>query len=239
MYWRLLTGGSLAAAEAWMDGDWESHQLTALLQILARNGEVLGRLERGFRLLGKPVARLRHWTRRNTRAQARENIAAHYDLGNEFYAHFLDDDLLYSSALFTDDQQDLTQAQRAKMARLCDQLALTPGDHLLEIGTGWGALAEYAARHYGCRVTTTTLSREQHRWATERMARAGLQDRVEVLLCDYRDLRGTCQARLRPGGRMALQAITIQDQRYRDYSKSVDFIQRYIFPGGFCPASRQ
>ncbi len=138
VYWRLLTGGSLAAAEAWMDGDWESHQLTALLQILARNGEVLGRLERGFRLLGKPVARLRHWTRRNTRAQARENIAAHYDLGNEFYAHFLDDDLLYSSALFTDDQQDLTQAQRAKMARLCDQLALTPGDHLLEIGTGWG-----------------------------------------------------------------------------------------------------
>ncbi len=105
VYWRLLTGGSLAAAEAWMDGDWESHQLTALLQILARNGEVLGRLERGFRLLGKPVARLRHWTRRNTRAQARENIAAHYDLGNEFYAHFLDDDLLYSSALFTDDEQ--------------------------------------------------------------------------------------------------------------------------------------
>ncbi|MBC2872905.1 class I SAM-dependent methyltransferase [Klebsiella pneumoniae] len=245
-----------------MDGDWESHQLTALLQILARNGEVLGRLERGFRLLGKPVARLRHWTRRNTRARARENIAAHYDLGNEFYAHFLDDDLLYSSALFTDDQQDLTQAQRAKMARLCDQLALTPGDHLLEIGTGWGA----------GRVRRPPLRlpghhhhpfREQHRWATERMARAGLQDRVEVLLCDYRDLRGeydklvsvemieavgqrylpaffrTCQARLRPGGRMALQAITIRDQRYRDYSKSVDFIQRYIFPGGFCPASRQ
>lgn len=151
-------------------------------------------------------------------------------------------------------------AAEAWMARLCDQLALTPGDHLLEIGTGWGALAEYAARHYGCRVTTTTLSREQHRWATERMARAGLQDRVEVLLCDYRDLRGeydklvsvemieavgqrylpaffrTCQARLRPGGRMALQAITIQDQRYRDYSKSVDFIQRYIFPGGFLPS---
>ncbi len=173
------------------DGDWESHQLTALLQILARNGEVLGRLERGFRLLGKPVARLRALDPPQHPRPGAENIAAHYDLGNEFYAHFLDDDLLYySSALFTDDQQDLTQAQRAKMARLCDQLALNPGDHLLEIGTGWGALAEYAARHYGCRVTTTTLSREQHRWATERMARAGLQDRVEVLLCDYRDLRG-------------------------------------------------
>ena len=109
-----------------MDGDWESQQLTQLLQILARNGQVLGRLERGFRLLGKPVARLRHWTRRNSRAQARENIAAHYDLGNDFYAHFLDDELLYSSALFTDDGQDLTQAQRAKMARLCERLALPP-----------------------------------------------------------------------------------------------------------------
>lgn len=138
VYWRLLTGGSLAAAEAWMDGEWESQQLTQLLQILARNGQVLGRLERGFRLLGKPVERLRHWTRRNSRAQAKENIAAHYDLGNDFYARFLDDELLYSSALFTDDGQDLTQAQRAKMARLCERLALTPGDHLLEIGTGWG-----------------------------------------------------------------------------------------------------
>lgn len=236
-----------------MDGEWESQQLTQLLQILARNGQVLGRLERGFRLLGKPVERLRHWTRRNSRAQAKENIAAHYDLGNDFYARFLDDELLYSSALFTDDGQDLTQAQRAKMARLCERLALTPGDHLLEIGTGWGAMAEFAARHYGCRVTTTTLSQEQFQWAKARIARAGLQDRIDVLLCDYRDLTGqydkllsvemieavgqrylpaffrTCQARLRPGGRMAIQAITIQDQRYRGYSKSVDFIQRYIF----------
>ena len=260
VYRRVLTGGSLAAAEAWMDGEWESQQLTPLLQILARNGQVLGRLERGFRLLGKPVERLRHWTRRNSRAQAKANIAAHYDLGNDFYAHFLDDELLYSSALFTDDGQDLTQAQRAKMARLCERLALTPGDHLLEIGTGWGAMAEYAARHYGCRVTTTTLSQEQFQWANARITRAGLQDRVEVLLCDYRDLTGqydkllsvemieavgqrylpaffrTCQARLRPGGRMAIQAITIQDQRYRGYSKNVDFIQRYIFPGGFLPS---
>lgn len=260
VYWRLLTGGSLAAAESWMEGEWETHQLTALLQILALNGRVLGRLESGFRLLGNPMERLRHWTRRNYRKQARENISAHYDLGNEFYAHFLDEDLLYSSALFTADDQALSQAQQAKMERLCEQLALTAGDHLLEIGTGWGAMAEYAARHYGCRVTTTTLSREQYIWATERIARAGLQDRVQVLLCDYRDLTGqfdklvsvemieavgkrylpdffrTCQARLRPGGRMAIQAITIQDQRYHDYSKSVDFIQRYIFPGGFLPS---
>ncbi|AYM92205.1 class I SAM-dependent methyltransferase [Serratia sp. 3ACOL1] len=260
VYWRLLTGGSLAAAESWMEGEWETHQLTPLLQILALNGKVLGRLESGFHLLGNPMERLRHWTRRNYRKQARENISAHYDLGNEFYAHFLDEDLLYSSALFTADDQALSQAQQAKMERLCEQLALTAGDHLLEIGTGWGAMAEYAARHYGCRVTTTTLSREQYIWATERIARAGLQDRVQVLLCDYRDLTGefdklvsvemieavgkrylpdffrTCQARLRPGGRMAIQAITIQDQRYHDYSKSVDFIQRYIFPGGFLPS---
>ncbi|QHM94663.1 SAM-dependent methyltransferase [Kosakonia sacchari] len=260
VYWRLLTGGSLAAAEAWIAGDWETSQLTALLQILALNSRVLGRLESGFRWLSRPVERLRHWTRRNHRQQARENIAAHYDLGNAFYAQFLDENLLYSSALFADDNQDFADAQQAKMARLCEQLALTPADHLLEIGTGWGAMAEYAARHYGCRVTTTTLSQEQYRWASERIARAGLQDRVQVLLCDYRDLTGefdklvsiemieavgqrylptffkTCQARLRPGGKMALQAITIQDQRYRDYSKSVDFIQRYIFPGGFLPS---
>ncbi|PLY44805.1 SAM-dependent methyltransferase [Lelliottia sp. F153] len=260
VYRRLLTGGSLAAAEAWMDGEWETHQLTTLLHILALNGKTLGRLESGFRLLGKPVERLRHWMRRNHRQQARENIAAHYDLGNTFYAQFLDEELLYSSALFTSPDQDLTAAQQAKMARLCDQLSLTPDDHLLEIGTGWGAMAEFAARHYGCRVTTTTLSYEQFCWAQARINRAGLQDKVQVLLCDYRDLTGeydklvsvemieavgktflpeffrTCQARLRPGGKMALQAITIQDQRYRDYSKSVDFIQRYIFPGGFLPS---
>ena len=260
VYWRLLTGGSLAAAEAWIAGDWETSQLTALLQILALNSRVLGRLESGFRWLSRPVERLRHWTRRNHRQQARENIAAHYDLGNAFYAQFLDENLLYSSALFADDNQDLADAQQAKMARLCEQLALTPADHLLEIGTGWGAMAEYAARHYGCRVTTTTLSQEQYRWASERIARAGLQDRVQVLLCDYRDLTGefdklvsiemieavgqrylptffkTCQARLRPGGKMALQAITIQDQRYRAYSKRVEFIQRYSFPGGFLPS---
>lgn len=260
LYRRLLTGGSLAAAEAWMDGEWETHQLTTLLHILALNGKTRGRLESGFRLLGKPVERLRHWTRRNHHRQARENIAAHYDLGNTFYAQFLDEELLYSSALFTSPDQDLTAAQQAKMARLCDQLDLTPNDHLLEIGTGWGAMAEFAARQYGCRVTTTTLSYEQFCWAQARVARAGLQDRVQVLLCDYRDLTGefdklvsvemieavgktflpeffrTCQARLRPGGKMAIQAITIQDQRYRNYSKSVDFIQRYIFPGGFLPS---
>jgi len=260
VYWRLLIGGSIAAAETWMERKWDSHQLTPLLQILALNSKVMGRLESGFRLSGRLIERLRHWTRRNHRHQARENIAAHYDLGNAFYASFLDEELLYSSALFTSEGQSLADAQQAKMARLCEQLALTSEDHLLEIGTGWGAMAEYVARYYGCRVTTTTLSREQYIWATDRIARAGLQNQVQVLLCDYRDLTGeydklvsiemieavgkrylpaffqTCQDRLRPGGKMAIQAITIQDQRYRDYSKSVDFIQRYIFPGGFLPS---
>ncbi|MBB1201811.1 class I SAM-dependent methyltransferase [Enterobacteriaceae bacterium 89] len=260
VYWHVLTGGSLAAAEAWIDGEWETDQLTTLLQILALNTAVVGKIEGCFDLLGRPAERLRHWTRRNHRQQARQNIAAHYDLGNRFYAHFLDEELLYSSALFSRDGQDLASAQQAKMARLCEQLSLTSQDHLLEIGTGWGAMAEYAVRHYGCRVTTTTLSKEQYDWTQARIARAGLQDKVEVLLCDYRDLTGqfdklvsvemieavgqrflpqffrTCQARLRPGGKMVLQAITIQDQRYRQYSKSVDFIQRYIFPGGFLPS---
>jgi cyclopropane-fatty-acyl-phospholipid synthase len=190
VYWRVLTGGSLAAAEAWIDGEWETQQLTPLLQIFALNRTLQRRLENGFRLLGRPVERLRHWARRNHRQQARENIAAHYDLGNAFYAHFLDEDLLYSSALFTRPELTLIQAQQAKMARLCEQLALSANDHLLEIGTGWGAMAEYAARHYGCRVTTTTLSQEQFTWATARIARAGLQDRVKVLLSDYRDLTG-------------------------------------------------
>ncbi|MCS3430310.1 cyclopropane-fatty-acyl-phospholipid synthase family protein [Klebsiella sp. BIGb0407] len=260
VYWRLLTGGSIAAAETWMEGKWDSHQLTQLLHILALNSKVMGRLESGFRLLGRPIELIRHWMRRNHRQQARENIAAHYDLGNAFYASFLDDELLYSSALFTTKEQSLADAQKVKMDRLCQQLDLSSEDHLLEIGTGWGAMAEYAARYYGCRVTTTTLSREQYIWATDRIARAGLQNQVQVLLCDYRDLTGkydklvsiemieavgkrylpaffqTCQERLRPGGKMAIQAITIQDQRYRDYSKSVDFIQRYIFPGGFLPS---
>ena len=149
VYWRVLTGGSLAAAEAWMDGEWETTQLTPLLEILALNGEVLGRLEKGFRLLGRPLERLRHWTRRNSRAQARENIAAHYDLGNTFYSHFLDKELLYSSALFTADEQDLTAAQQAKMARLCEQLALCESDHLLEIGTGWGGNTRHVTTAVG------------------------------------------------------------------------------------------
>ena len=259
-YRRLLLGGSIAAGETWVEGLWTSPDPVALVQLLARNLTLLDSLERRLGWLSFPFNKVRHWLNRNTLTGSRSNIAAHYDLGNTLYQGFLDSHMQYSSAIYPSADATLEEGQQAKLRTICERLELGPDDHLLEIGTGWGALAEYAARHYGCRVTTTTLSREQHRWATERMARAGLQDRVEVLLCDYRDLRGeydklvsvemieavgqrylpaffrTCQARLRPGGRMALQAITIQDQRYRDYSKSVDFIQRYIFPGGFLPS---
>jgi cyclopropane-fatty-acyl-phospholipid synthase len=158
VYWRVLTGGP-CAAEAWMDGEWET-TLTPLLQILALNGEVLGRLEKGFRLLGRPLERLRHWTRRNSRAQARENIAAHYDLGNTFYAHFLDDELLYSSALFTATSR-ISRPSRPKWRACATSWRLarrSPAGNRHRLG----AMAEYAARHYGCRVTTTTLSQEQY-----------------------------------------------------------------------------
>ncbi|KEY59739.1 cyclopropane-fatty-acyl-phospholipid synthase family protein [Serratia sp. DD3] len=260
VYRRLFSGGSIAAAETWMDGEWDSPDLTSVLEILAQNSTVMDQLENGFKWLNKPFARLQHWFNRNNRDQAKQNIAAHYDLGNDFYRSFLDESLLYSSALFSTGINDLPSAQVAKMARLCEQLALTADDHLLEIGTGWGALAEYAARHFGCRVTTTTLSQAQYDYSTKRIAQAGLTEQVTVLLKDYRDLDGefdkivsvemieavgeaflpvffrSCQQRLRPGGKMVLQAITIQDQRYKQYSQSVDFIQRYIFPGGFLPS---
>lgn len=260
VYRRLFSGGSIAAAEAWMDGEWDSPDLTSVLELLAQNSTVLDQLEKGFKWLNKPLVRVQHWFNRNSRRQAKQNIAAHYDLGNDFYRAFLDESLLYSSALFNSDSNDLPAAQIAKMARLCEQLALTADDHLLEIGTGWGALAEYAARHFGCRVTTTTLSQAQYDYSIQRVEKSGLADQVTVLLKDYRDLEGefdkivsvemieavgetflpvffrSCQQRLRPGGKMVLQAITIQDQRYQQYSQSVDFIQRYIFPGGFLPS---
>ena len=198
--------------------------------------------------------------RRNSRAGSRRNIAAHYDLGNEFFRSFLDETLMYSAATFEHEQQSLHDAQVARLDRICRKLELGPDDHLLEIGTGWGGLALHAARHFGCRVTTTTISREQWTLARERVREAGLGDRVEVLCEDYRDLTGTydklvsiemieaighqyydtyfakCSELLAPHGAMLLQAITIADQRYERARRSVDFIQRYIFPGSCIPS---
>lgn len=260
IYRRVLLGGTIAAAESFMDGDWETPDLTALLLLLAKNIHVTDKIKSRLSWLTAPLNKLVHVLRSNNVRQAKRNIAAHYDLGNDFYASFLDQAMLYSSAWFPQPEMTLEQAQQAKMQRLCDQLALGPQDHLLEIGSGWGAMAEYAAREYGCRVTTTTISREQYEYSCQRIAAAGLADRVTVLCEDYRHLSGQydkivsiemieavgkayiplfiqrCQQLLKPGGRMALQAITISEERFASYARGVDFIQRYIFPGGFLPS---
>lgn len=260
VYRRVLLGGSIAAGESYIDGDWSSSNLTLVLQLLAQNQALVDTLETRFGWLMGPFHRVIHWFRRNRPQQAQKNIAAHYDLGNHFYRSFLDSEMLYSSAWYQQPEMTLEDAQRAKLRRLCEQLALCETDHLLEIGTGWGGLAELAAREYGCHVTTTTLSQQQYDYAVERIQHAGLSHKVTVLLQDYRALTGQydklvsvemieavgkaylptffkrCQQLLRPQGRMVLQAITIADQRYRHYSRNVDFIQRYIFPGGFLPS---
>jgi len=259
-YRRVLLGGSIAAGESYIDGDWTTPNLTTVLQLLAENLKLVDKLEARLSWVTAPVNSLIHFFRRNSPSQARKNISAHYDLGNDFYQGFLDEKMLYSSAWYQEPQMTLEQAQEAKMRRLCDQLHLHAGDHLLEIGTGWGAMAEFAAREYGCQVTTTTISREQYDYACDRIEKAGLTDRVTVLFEDYRALRGQfdklvsiemieavgkrylktffkrCNALLKPNGRMAIQAITIADQRYASYSRNVDFIQRYVFPGGFLPS---
>jgi cyclopropane-fatty-acyl-phospholipid synthase len=259
-YSRVATGGSLGAAEAYLDGYWDSDDLPTLLRLFARNADATGGLSRGLARLAAPVGRAIHLLHRNTRRGSRRNIAAHYDLGNEFFEQFLDPTMSYSCGIFERPDSTLEQASVAKIDRLCRGLRLSPGDHLLEIGTGWGGLAIHAATHYGCRVTTTTISREQYEYAKQRVAEHGLADRIELLRTDYRDLSGTfdklvsvemieavgheylptyfaqCSELLGPRGMMALQAITIPDQRYDAYRKSTDFIQKHIFPGGCLPS---
>jgi cyclopropane-fatty-acyl-phospholipid synthase len=252
--------GGLGAGEAYMAGRWHCDDLTGLAQLFLRNPQVLYGLNRGPGRLMSLAHRAWHALRRNTLQGSRRNIAAHYDLGNEMFALFLDDTMMYSCAIFEHPQATLHQASVEKLDRVCRKLDLRPGDHLLEIGTGWGGLAIYAARHYGCRVTTTTISREQYNLALERVAQAGLGERITVLCEDYRDLNGRydklvsiemieavghayfdtffekCSSLLKPDGLMLLQSITIADQRYETAKRSVDFIQRYIFPGGCLPS---
>ena len=252
----LVWGGSLGAAESFMAGHWSCDDLTALIRILIRNLSVLDDVDGGWAIVSVPLRRLVHWLRRNTRTGSRDNIAAHYDLGNEFYALFLDRTMTYSCGIFeNEDASSLEEASIAKYDRLCRKLALSSEDHVLEIGTGWGGFALHAAGRYGCRVTTTTISQSQHEFARARVAESGLDDRIELLTDDYRDLTGTfdklvsiemieavghdhlreffrvCGARLKPDGLMALQAITILDQQYADHVRTVDFIKRYVFPG--------
>jgi cyclopropane-fatty-acyl-phospholipid synthase len=259
-YSSLALGGALGAAEAYMLGYWSSDDLTAVVRVLVRNRSVLENLESGFARVMTPVAKIAHWVNRNTKSGSRRNIAAHYDLGNDFFKLWLDESMMYSAAVFEKDDMTLEEASIAKLDRICRKLELSPDDHVLEIGTGWGGFAVYAAANYGCRITTTTISAEQFAFAKERVQRAGLQDRVTLLLEDYRDLQGVydkivsiemieavgheyldtyfaqCSRLLKANGMMLLQAITIADQRYKSALKSVDFIQRYIFPGGFLPS---
>ncbi|HEY7685688.1 MAG TPA: cyclopropane-fatty-acyl-phospholipid synthase family protein [Gemmatimonadales bacterium] len=259
-YRAIVLGGHLGAVEAYLDGWWETDDLTALVQLMVQNRDVLDSLESGWAFFVQPVRRLWHARRRNSRTGSRRNIAAHYDLGNEFFAEFLDETLTYSCGIFERPGASLRDAAIAKYDRICRKLDLGRGDHVLEIGTGWGGFALHAAGTYGCRVTTTTISRAQHALATERVAAAGLGDRITILLQDYRDLAGRydklvsiemieavghrfyrtffrkCAALLAPGGRMALQAITIDPRYYDQARREVDFIKRYIFPGANIPS---
>lgn len=259
-YRAVAFGGALGAAEAYMQGYWNCDDLTKVVRILVRNRDVLEQMDRGFARVTAPFVRIFHWINRNSRSGSRRNIAAHYDLGNDFFRLWLDESMMYSSAIFESDDVTLEEASIAKLDRICRKLELSAEDHVLEIGTGWGGFALYAASHYGCKVTTTTISREQYEFAKERVIAAGLQDQVTLLQKDYRDLDGTydkivsiemieavghkfmnayfaqCSRLLKDDGMMLLQAITIADQRYQAALQSVDFIQRYIFPGGFLPS---
>lgn len=259
-YSDMAFGGSIGVSEAFMQGYWSTEELTNLVRLFVRNLDVLDRMETGFARLTAPLQKGLHWFNRNTRTGSRKNIAAHYDLGNDFFRLFLDETMMYSSAVFATPAMSLHDAQLARLESICKKLDLKSSDHVIEIGTGWGGFALYAAEHYGCRITTTTISKEQHALAVERIAAAGFQDRVTVLLSDYRDLEGRfdklvsiemieavghqfydtffakCSSLLKPDGLMVLQAITIADQRYEQATKSVDFIQRYIFPGSCIPS---
>ncbi|WP_045394346.1 SAM-dependent methyltransferase [Vibrio rotiferianus] len=259
-YSRLLQGGSIAAGEAYMDGWWDSPDLTALMKLMALNLRALDKLEEQGSWLTKLLYKFSHWSNRNSEENSRKNIHAHYDLGNNLYEAFLDTNMLYSSALYNRADDSLEQAQINKMDRLCQQLELKPTDHVVEIGTGWGAMAIYMAEQYGCQVTTTTISEEQHAYAEQKIKERGLENKITLLKEDYRNLTGTydklvsiemieavgkqflpsyikvCESLLKSGGLMAIQAITIADQRYDYYSNNVDFIQKYIFPGGFLPS---
>jgi cyclopropane-fatty-acyl-phospholipid synthase len=259
-YSDLAFGGSVGAGEAYIKGFWSCDALTTLVRILVRNREVLDGMETGLARLTVPLRKLFQAVRRNSKSGSRRNIVAHYDLGNDFFALFLDETLTYSCGIFAHQDSSLQEASLAKIDRICRKLQLSPSDHLLEIGTGWGSFALHAAQRYGCRVTTTTISSQQHQLARQRVADAGLSDRVTVLLQDYRDLTGQydklvsiemieavghafydtyfkcCSDLLKPDGQMLLQAITIADQHYEQAKHSVDFIQRYIFPGSCIPS---
>ncbi|ABD88104.1 class I SAM-dependent methyltransferase [Rhodopseudomonas palustris] len=256
---RLLNGGDIGIAEAYLHREWDTPDLTQFLYLFCVNHELIQAM-----LGDNPMMRLvqvvRHWFNRNTKRQARRNIYAHYDIGNDFYSAWLDPSMTYSSALYEEHTTDLTAAQHNKYQRLAEAIDLKPGQKLLEIGCGWGGFAEYAAKHFGVNVVGLTISREQRDFATQRIKDAGLSEQVEIRLQDYRDERGQydriasiemieavgeefwpkyfsqLRDRLLPGGLVGIQAITIQDKFFQAYRREVDFIQRYVFPGGMLPS---
>jgi len=260
-YGEIAFGGSIGAGEAYMLGYWTADNLTDVIRLMAVNQHVMDSLEGGYQWLTKPLLKLLHWLNSNTTEGSRKNIAAHYDLGNDMFALFLDNTMMYSSAMFNADTKTLQQASELKLKTICDKLDLKPTDHVIEIGTGWGGFAIYAAKHYGCKVTTTTISQQQYALAKQRVKDANLEHQITLLLEDYRHLTGTydklvsiemveavghqfydtyfakVSSLLKPDGLALIQAITIADQRYESAIQSVDFIQRYIFPGSNIPSN--
>lgn len=259
-YARALLGGNTAAGEAFVDGWWTSPDITQVTRFFSRNLAMTDYWDSRFGWLLKPFKVLRYLKRANTKRQAKKNILAHYDLGNELYSSFLDPKMQYSSAIYKAADESLAEAQTNKLRRICEKLQLKEDDHLLEVGSGWGGLAIFAAKHYGCKVTTTTISDEQFQFAKAEIDKQGLQKDIDILSKDYRLLEGQynkvvsvemieavgkkylsdyfkkLNALLKPNGLLMLQAITIADQRYKAYSRSEDFIQKHIFPGGFLPS---
>jgi cyclopropane-fatty-acyl-phospholipid synthase len=259
-YGEVVFAGSIGAGEAYMRDLYDCDNLTNLIRLMVRNQSLLDGIESGWAKLTTPIQAFLHRLNKNTQQGSRRNISAHYDLGNDFFQLMLDPTMMYSSGIFSSAKDSLEQASLNKLKSICKKLDLKPTDHVLEIGTGWGGFAIYAAQHYHCNITTTTISQAQYDLATERIAALGLQNQITVLLTDYRDLSGQydklvsiemieavghhfydtyfacCSALLKPQGMMLLQAITIVDQRYAAAIKSVDFIQRHIFPGSCIPS---
>jgi len=256
---RLIREGDLGFCDAYLDQWWSTPDLMAFMDLIHADNDELYDGFPGMAFV-RAYEKMRFWLQRNTKKQAKKNISYHYDLGNDFYSEWLDDTMTYSSAKFETGQESLEKAQIAKYASMVDLMGVKPGDHVLEIGCGWGGFAEYAAKERGLRVTGLTISQEQLKYAQERMKRAGVEDMVELKLQDYRDETGhydgiasiemfeavgekywptyfdTVRERLKPGKQATLQIITIQDKRYEIYRKGVDFIQKYIFPGGMLPS---
>ncbi len=255
-----VVGGTMSVGESYLRGDWDCDDLTSLFRIFVRNRSATNRFDSTVARWVGWSHRFYHWLRSNTRTGSRRNIEAHYDLGNDFFRLWLDETLAYSCGIFQTSSDSLRDASQEKFDRACRKLDLHPSDHVLEIGTGWGGFAIHAASKYGCRVTTTTISKEQFAVASERIAAAGLADRVKLLQQDYRDLRGQydklvsiemieavghrnfdhyfrqCGDLLRPDGSLVLQAIVMPERGYEQYLRSVEFLQRYIFPGGCLPS---